>query len=173
MKKLLIIAVLFSACMTVERATEKVLSNRAAKDRVGREWEKENPCLPVAPKPGKPDTVYLPSDTIPGPADTSYIPGDTTVITLTKIVNKTMVIRDTMYADTTDYRRLGIALDSARYWFLKHNVVEAEKNALKAEQKNAAIMFRYFIVALLKTWQLWLLLTMALAGFIVYRKLIK
>lgn len=56
MKKILIASLLFSSCLSVEKAKQTVLTNKDAFSEVGEKWSELNPCNELAP-----DTVILDS----------------------------------------------------------------------------------------------------------------
>lgn len=156
---LLITVVAVASCMSMKKQINNVLADPGAKEKVGREWEKANPCPepPTPPKP-KPDTSYLPGDTVVTPGETVYR-NDTLFITHPgKTITQKMVIRDTFYLDKTDYRRLGIWQDSVRQYNVWLATEKAEVARLKAEHNHVGTMLMYAGVALLKKWWLWALL---------------
>jgi hypothetical protein len=105
--------VIILACLScgVERATQKVLTNEIAFNKVGEKWSKLNPCTN--------DTLmeFIKGDTVTTHSTDTLIENkyynDTLVIYITKTVNKT--IRDTINKKIIDIRLLNITKDSLAY----------------------------------------------------------
>ena len=80
--KLLIISFLIilfiTACMSLQKATDKVLDSKSATDKVGRVWAIENPCVNDTTII-KGDTVYKPGSIQIVEKEVPFIVNDTTI----------------------------------------------------------------------------------------------
>lgn len=128
--------ILLAGCMSIKKATKKVLADPAAKEIVGREWEKSNPCTA--------DTITQTlSDTLIN-TDTVILPGSTVTINDTvykflpgKVITRTVTIRDTFHSYVVDTRRLKLAYDSMRYYYGVMVQRQGQIDELKGEVKHA------------------------------------
>lgn len=78
---------------------KRVLSDPKKKEIVGREWEKENPCLPSTVIPGK-DSIRV--DTVFN--DVPFGSDSTRVDTLESTITKTVIKKVPVYITKTSYR---------------------------------------------------------------------
>lgn len=111
---LLILILILTACNPIRKAERRVLNDMAASERVFRELEKTRPCANDTAFVTLLDTLIT-SDTI---TDYKY---DTinNVITKTlqgKTIYKTKKVVEIKTGYIVDTRRLGLALDSVRYF---------------------------------------------------------
>ena len=110
----LLILLILTACNPIRKAERRVLNDIASSERVFRELEKTRPCANDTSFVVLKDTI-LSSDTI---TDYKY---DTinNVITKTlqgKTIYKTKKVVEIKTGYIVDTRRLGLALDSVRYF---------------------------------------------------------
>ena len=110
----LLILLILTACNPIRKAERRVLNDVASSERVFRELEKTRPCANDTSFVVLKDTI-LSSDTI---TDYKY---DTinNVITKTlqgKTIYKTKKVVEIKTGYIVDTRRLGLALDSVRYF---------------------------------------------------------
>ena len=129
----LIIVVLLTWLLTSCNPVKKVLTDPKKKEIVGREWEKENPCVNdtfIKITPGQTVTNYdtaheYHTDTLTDvQTQIKYITKYSTVI---KTVTKT----DTLRLTVEDVRRLQLAKDSIAYY---HGVKDVLTNSVKEEK---------------------------------------
>lgn len=157
-----------AGCSSIEKATNKVLANPGAKEKVGREWEKANPCSN--------DTIIRVKRDTTETRDTSYLPGTVTTVNDTvfvqggeRVITRTITMHDTVRSFITDTRRLYIAEDSVRQYRVWLDTEKAETTRLNAEHNQIGAMLKYAGLALLKKWWFWLLIA-AGAGLLYLNK---
>jgi len=150
--KLLILVIagsfLFAGCNSVKR----VLKDDAKLEKVGREWEKKNPCNNDTITVSNSDTTILLDTLYNIYYDTVFVDGKTTTIVkqVPQIVTKTIKIRDTVNNYVVDNRRLNIALDSIAHYKKKLSFTErllAEQFKKTEEEKSRGDKWlTYFIL---------------------------
>lgn len=132
-KIIFIIALLAMGCNPIMKAEKKVLNNIESSERVFRELEKTRPCANDTTIITKYDTTTI-VDTI-----TNY-KTDTVIINGVKYITKKeqgKTIIKTVYIDKihtgyiVDTRRVGIMLDSVRYYKLNAQVNKESSNKWK------------------------------------------
>lgn len=141
------------SCNPTKKAIKRVLADPEAKEQVGREWEKQNPCTNDTITKTESDTVTV-TETVEVPGY-SEVRNDTTYIYLPgKVVSKTVTIRDTVYNTVTDNRRLKIANDSVAYYKGLSIQRQAQIDELNAElseakkSRNKAWLYFWILVAI-------------------------
>jgi hypothetical protein len=147
--KYLIIAICLIGCNSVKQ----VLKNPAKKEQVGREWEKDNPCVVDSIVTVKSDTTYLLDTLYNIYTDTVIVEGKTTTIIkqVPKIVYKTIKIRDSVKTDKSDLRRLNIALDSVNWYkgLTQQFKAKFEQQITETkEQRARANKWRFYFILL-------------------------
>lgn len=116
---LLGVLVLFGVFMITScNPVKQVLKDPEKKDFVGREWEKDNPCVVDSIVTVKSDTLTKLDTLYNILTDTIIVDGkEKTIIKyIPEIVVKTVTIRDSVKTDKSDLRRLNIALDSVNHY---------------------------------------------------------
>jgi len=113
-----LIILLFSACNPIMKAERRVLNDLQSSERVFRELEKTRPCANDTTIITKNDTTLL-VDTITNyKTDTITINGIEyiTIKEAAKTIVKTIKVNQIHTGYIVDTRRLGIVLDSVRYY---------------------------------------------------------
>ncbi len=119
----------FARCSAVKR----VLADPAKKEIVGREWEKQNPCVTVDSTKiifGKDSVIF---DTV---TTVRYIKSTDTLINtkeILKIITKNIQRIDTVKKFIEDQRRLRIAQDSISYY---HGTKDVLTKSVKEERQR-------------------------------------
>jgi len=146
--KYIIIGALSFLLFSCGNAVKKVLSDPAKKEQVGREWEKEHPCVNDTIHQlinGKDSVVYDTTEKVIYHTDTL-----TNIQTkeLIKLITKTQIRIDTLRQILVDNRRLNIALDSLVYY---HGFKDEIKNELATEKKitNKWRLYFWILIGLL------------------------
>jgi len=152
MKKLIVFLIILSSCTATRNnhAVVRVLSNNTLTEKVGRVWEKSNPCVidtVVQFKDGiemiRYDTLW--NDLINTVYDTATkIKTVTEFKTITKTVNKT----DTIIVDKTDIRRLNLQVKDNMALSLQNDQIKADLAAVKKKLTKRTIEF-YGLIALI------------------------
>lgn len=138
----------FAGCNSVKR----VLKDDAKREKVGREWEKKNPCINDTVKLVKSDTIVTVDTVYNIVTDSIIVDGKTTTI-ITKVpysVTKTIRIKDTINNYIVDNRRLNIALDSLAHYknqlaFTKL-LLEEQFKKTEEEKSRGDKWLTYFII---------------------------
>lgn len=114
MKRLIIFAVLFTACNSVKQ----VLKDPAKVEKIGREWEKQHPCNNDTTIITKRDTTIVLDTLYNILTDTVIVDGKPTIIIkkVPEVIVKKVTITDTVNNYVVDNRRLNIALDSVNWY---------------------------------------------------------
>jgi hypothetical protein len=109
-----IIALILFSCNPVKQ----VLKDPAKVEKVGREWEKRNPCIVDSIVTVKSDTIFKLDTLYNILTDTVIVDGKPTTIIkyVPELITKTVTIRDSVKTDKSDLRRLNIALDSVNWY---------------------------------------------------------
>lgn len=159
-----LILFLIFGCNTLEKAETKVLKNPASVEKIGREWEKNNPC--VNDSTSKKDTTKNPVEVKTMPVFVPYykfknftfdtlinglrIKADTFGVNISGsyICNQT-TINNTVYV--TDNRRLGLARDTIAKLkdsiaLLINRAAMAEANFEAAKDSIAGIHKNYDLI---------------------------
>ena len=113
-----LIVLLISACNPIMKAERKVLNNVESSERVFRELEKTRPCANDTTIITKNDTTLLIDTIINYKTDTININGVEyiTIKEQPKTIVKTIKVNQIKTNYIVDTRRLGIVLDSVRYY---------------------------------------------------------
>jgi flagellar biosynthesis/type III secretory pathway M-ring protein FliF/YscJ len=166
---IMFILFMFGCRATKDRkAKDRVLSTPELLEQVGREWEKNHPCVN--------DTVFGKSDTIENihtkieyltDLDTLIVTEPGKVHTVVKTITRTITIRDTAVVEDT--RRLNIANDSAKYYKFMYQRNEQIIEQHKKDKKDLSTSAGWAFNALVRRWWFWLLVLL-IAGFLT-RKL--
>lgn len=155
-------------CSVSCNSVKRVLNDETKLEKVGREWEKKNPCNNDTLVISKSDTTIMLDTLYKIYNDTLRVDGK--VVTLIKKVpvevTKIIRIRDTVNVYTVDNRRLNIALDSIVYYKYRAAKYEENFNKIEAKTKDVFETFIWFAKAFFKkTWWLLLLLLAAFFGY--------
>lgn len=146
----------------IDKAVAKVLSNPEAKNKVGREWEKDHPCVNDTVTKVKSDTVTT-KDTL-SVSDTLRVK-DTLYITKKERETVTRTIHDTVTNNVVDNRRLNIANDSLNYYKglsqQRQARIDELSKEVKQEKKRGNKWVLYF----------WLLVGIAAGSHVLRSKL--
>ena len=116
---LIILLLLISfGCNPIRKAEKTVLNNIESSERVFRELEKTRPCANDTSLITKYDTTYLIDSAIIYQRDTITIAGKEyiTIKEKAKTIVKTIKVKETNTSYIVDNRRLGIMIDSVRYY---------------------------------------------------------
>jgi hypothetical protein len=124
----------FCSCMTARKAVKKVLEDPASKEKVGREWEKENPCANDSVQVFIAGDTLLTTDTITNTiTETVEVPGKSRVNTVYKTITNTRTIHDSIRVTVVDIRRARIAEDSANFY---RGVIIQKEGQISASEKD-------------------------------------
>lgn len=150
-------------------SVNKVLKDKNKIEKVGREWEKLNPCNNDTIIYSTSDTVVNYDTTIINNRDTTIINGGTILVkdTIKKIITKTIITHDTINNYIVDNRRLNIALDSVSFYKNQANLYHTNLDALQEKTKDITTTFVWFIKAFFK--RFWWLILLILSGFFGYK----
>lgn len=133
-------------------SVKQVLKDPAKVDKVGREWEKRNPCNNDTLTISKTDTIITLDTLYNILTDTVIVDGKTTVIIkrVPELVTKIIKIRDTVNNYVVDNRRLYIALDSVNWYKGLSQQFKAkfeqQITETKAERKRGNKWFLFFLI---------------------------
>ena len=131
-------------------ATKRVLANKSLTDKVGREWEKSNPCVNDTFTKLLPGETIIKSDTFEIPVySTDTLEVSQAVIKWKERVITHNVIRvDTLRLTVEDTRRLNIATDSMNYY--KGLMIQAQAQADEyRKERNKAQRNLWILIVLL------------------------
>jgi hypothetical protein len=171
----MILLLALASCIGIKKATDKVMKDPAAKEKVGREWEKENPC--VNDTVTSVDTAYQLLFT-EGAPDTVYV-GDTVKITkrdtvkqrveviTTKTVEDTRrlrLARDTISTLQNDLQLMASELDTAK---MDRQLMKEQLDAMERKTQQVGPTFKWFISALWDAVKWWLLVV--LVGTVIWK----
>ena len=112
--KILFALILLSSCMSIKKAEQKVLNDRAASDRVFNSLALIHPCVNDTIIQTISDTTIQIDTLIDYKRDTFN-----NTITLTeqgKTIFKTIKVKDTKTAYIEDTRKIGVLTDSVRFY---------------------------------------------------------
>jgi len=118
MSKNYIIAIFAGLLIASCNPVKQVLKDPAKIDKVGREWEKRNPCNNDTITISKTDTVITLDTLYNILTDTVVVDGKPTLVIkkVPELVTKFIRVRDTVTNYVVDNRRLNIALDSVNWY---------------------------------------------------------
>lgn len=132
-KLIFIIALLTIGCNPIKKAEKRVLNNIESSERVFRELEKTRPCANDTTLITKYDTTLL-TDTITNyQRDTITINGIEyiTIKEAPKTIVKTITVNKIHTGYIVDTRRLGLVLDSMRYYKVNSQINKDSSNKWK------------------------------------------
>lgn len=149
-----IICITFFGCVSQKKldssAKKRVLSNPELKEQVGREWEKQNPCVnDTITKLLQGETITI-SDTfeVPVVATDTF---ETTVAVVKykdRVITNTKVRVDTLRLTVEDTRRLGLANDSMNYYKGLYIQKTAEANEYR-KQRNKSRTYLWILIVII------------------------
>jgi hypothetical protein len=159
MKKLLIsVFVAFwvfamMSCVTDKKAVNHVLAKPELKEKVGREWEKINPCANDSVEVFVPGDTLTTTDTITNTVTEQIIvPGEPVTRTVYKTITNTKTVRDTIKISVVDTRRARIAEDSANFYkgviIQKNGQISSWEDQYK-DMRGAKRKWQWFSIILL------------------------
>ena len=142
-------ALFFFSCNPVKQ----VLKDDAKLEKVGREWEKKNPCVNDTIIKTKSDTTIV-LDTLYNIITDTIREAGKEIIIIKKEpvrVEKTLHIHDTVTNTVVDNRILGIALDSVNYFkgkaqYYKSQFDEQKKATAQAEKEKRRWKFKFWML---------------------------
>jgi hypothetical protein len=144
------------SCVTDKKAVNHVLAKPELKEKVGREWEKTNPCAndTITTSLTKSDTVIT-RDTVTNTiTEQVTVPGKPIIQTVYKTITNTKVIHDSIkvYNSVVDTRRARIAEDSANFYrgviIQKEGQIVAWKDEFK-DMRGVKRKWQWFSIILL------------------------
>jgi hypothetical protein len=132
--KLFLIFLVFTlGCNPIRKAEKRVLNNIESSERVFRELEKTRPCANDTTLIIKNDTTLLTDTLIDYKRDTVTINGKEyiTIKEAAKTIVKTVTVHKVHTGYIVDTRRLGIMLDSVRYYKVNSQINKESSNKWK------------------------------------------
>ncbi|QES88881.1 hypothetical protein [Rhizosphaericola mali] len=156
-----------ASCMSLQKATKKVLDSKSATDKVGRVWAIDNPCTNDTTLVNLVTPVLVPGkDSIVNGKDSIVInvQHDTVYVTTYKPIyyHKTDTIYLNRTAYVTDKRALNIAQDSANYYKQLSELQAAQIKGLNTSLSDQNKLLKSAKIAL------WAVIIIALG--IIFRK---
>ena len=130
---ILILALLALGCNPIMKAEKKVLNDRESSERVFRELEKTRPCANDTTIITKHDTTTLVDTVTNYKRDTVNINGIEyiTIKEAAKTIVKTVTVHKVHTGYIVDTRRLGLALDSVRFYKVNSQINKESSNKWK------------------------------------------
>ena len=130
---ILILALLALGCNPIMKAEKRVLNDRASSERVFRELEKTRPCANDTTIITKSDTTTLVDTVTNYQRDTVTINGKEyiTIKEAGKTIIKTVYVDKIHTGYIVDTRRVGILLDSVRYYKVNSQINKESSNKWK------------------------------------------
>ena len=132
-KFLLIFLVFAIGCSPIRKAEKRVLNDKESSERVFRELEKTRPCANDTNLITKYDTTLLTDTLIDYKRDTITLNGKEyiTIKEAAKTIVKTVTVHKIHTGYIVDTRRLGLMLDSVRYYKVNAQVNKESSNKWK------------------------------------------
>jgi hypothetical protein len=128
--KILILALFMLGCNPIKKAEKTVLNNLESSERVFRELEKTRPCANDTTIITKYDTTLLVDTLIDIKTDTITINGKEyiTIKEAGKTIVKTIKVNQIHTGYIVDNRRIGILLDSVRFYKINSQINKETSN---------------------------------------------
>jgi hypothetical protein len=105
------------SCVSDRKAVNHVLAKPELKEKVGREWEKINPCANDSVQVFVPGDTLITTDTVTNTVtEQIVVPGEPVTRTVYKTITNTKTVRDTIKISVVDTRRARIAEDSVNFY---------------------------------------------------------